>query len=46
MLSPTVALTVEGVYQWERLSYDEGSANVDVNGNSVGIQVGIAAFLF
>ncbi len=42
MLSPTVALTVEGVYQWERLSFND----VDIDGNGIGIQLGIAAFLF
>lgn len=42
MLSPTVALTAEATYNWERLS----SSGVHLDGNRFGLALGIAAFLF
>lgn len=44
MLSPTVALTLQGVYEVQSLSAD--GLDEDVDGNEFRLEAGIAAFLF
>ena len=44
MLSETVALTLEGVYEIQNISVDE--FDEDVDGDEFRIEAGIAAFLF